>query len=213
MNWFELTKKTITKKQVNRFLKGGHGKPNRWGDLTQFIIAVGDEEGGGVPFNWIKFNTLSDEMLQRTKDDVSPKEIKADFFKQKVIPFFLKTHGSHSGEKLMNEWVRGDMRKNAVAIINRNLEWMGAPKIKFVGKKGFEFFNDAHIKAYHDAMGFKEEVKQEPTSVMIVRIKSDNPENVFKPIPPEQEGDKYKINFYTKHPLYSKIKTAIQEYN
>jgi len=219
MNWFELIEKQeFTKKQINKFLSGGHGKPNRWGDLTKFIVAVSkeDKKAGGVLFNWIKFDTLSDEMLKRTKDDVSPKEIKADFFKPKVIPFFLETHGKHgksAGEGIMNQWVRGDMTDDAVERINRNLEWMGAPKITFVGKDGFEFFNDEHIKTYHEAMGFKEEVKQEPTNVMIIEIKSDNPENVFKPIPPEVEGDKYKINFYTKHPLYSKIKTAIKEYN
>jgi len=221
MNWFDLIeKKEFSKKQINKFLSGGHKKQNAWGDLTKFIIAVSgeDKKAGGVLFNWINFNSLSEEMLQRTKDDVSPKEIKADFFKQKDIPFFLETHGKHggsAGEGVMNEWVRDDMGDDAVARINRNLEWMGAPEMKFVENEGFQFFNDAHIKAYHEAMGFKEEeeVEQEPTSVMIVKIKTDKPNIVFKYIPPEKDGEKYKINFYTKHPLYSKIKTAIQEHN
>jgi len=219
MNWFGLIeKKVITKKQINKFLSGGHKKENVWGDLTKFIIAVGseDKKAGGVLFNWINLNSLSDEMLQRTKDDVSPKEIKADFFKQKDIPFFLETHGKHggsAGEGVMNEWVRDDMGDDAVARINRNLEWMGASNLKVVGNEGFQFFNPIHIKAYHEAMGFKEEVKQEPTSVMVIEIKTDNPNTVFKYFPPENDGDKYKINFYTKHPLYSKIKKAIKEHN
>ena len=214
--WFTVIEKRqgFTKKAINRFLnKGYESKP----DLDKIIIAVGNEDKGekGIPFNWIGLKSLSKEMLSQPKKMFSPKEIKREFFKQKDIPYFLKTHGKHgtsAGENVMREWVRTDMTNDAIKIVNMNLKWIGASNITMIGNQRFDWTNSLHMKEYHEAMGFKEEVEKD-SNVIVMKIKSRNPDKVFKHVPPQQEGDKYKINFYIKHPLYSEIKTAIQEHD
>ena len=213
MMWESLLKRERlmpTESEINEAIENYESRPN----MIDIVKATGDGytmEGRGsgrLPFAWIGLKTLSPTMLKQSKDNFTMKQLKDNFNADEPYEFTYNTHPSHvgsAGKNKLREVVR-DLAKFGLELANKNLQFMGKPKLVT-----FDFWEEEDRQAYYDAMGLEEE-EEERTSVKITKDTStERPPQPYKFNPPTKDDKIFYITLFTKHPAYKEIVKALKK--